>query len=110
MGEVWAPEPVRKVNTRACRAGQQWQWDGVTFTFLHPDDPDLYWKRNDMSCGLLVEAAGRKILLPGDVESRVESVLADNLPVDFVEFTEAAQQLGLYGLLMNQAPPLLRRA
>src|SRR5713101_6239476 len=26
-------------------------------------------------------------------------------PVDFVEFTEAAQQLGLYWLLMNQAPP-----
>jgi len=26
-------------------------------------------------------------------------------PVDFVEFTKAAQQLGLYWLLMNQAPP-----
>jgi two-component system response regulator len=27
-------------------------------------------------------------------------------PVDFVEFTEAAKQLGLYWLLMNRAPPL----
>jgi len=26
-------------------------------------------------------------------------------PVDFVEFTQAAQQLGLYWLLMNTAPP-----
>ena len=26
-------------------------------------------------------------------------------PVDFVEFTEAAKQLGLYWLLMNRAPP-----
>jgi two-component system response regulator len=27
-------------------------------------------------------------------------------PVDFVAFTEAAKQLGLYWLLMNQAPPI----
>jgi len=26
-------------------------------------------------------------------------------PVDFVEFTEAAKQLGLYWLLINQSPP-----
>lgn len=30
-------------------------------------------------------------------------------PVDFVEFTQAAKQLGLYWLLMNQAPPAPRR-
>lgn len=30
-------------------------------------------------------------------------------PVDFVEFTEAAKQLGLYWLLMNRAPPVPRR-
>lgn len=29
-------------------------------------------------------------------------------PVDFVEFTEAAKQLGLYWLLMNRAPPTPR--
>jgi two-component system response regulator len=31
-------------------------------------------------------------------------------PVDFVEFTEAAKQLGLYWLLMNQAPPVRGRS
>ncbi len=30
-------------------------------------------------------------------------------PVDFVEFTQAAKQLGLYWLLMNRAPPVSRR-
>ena len=30
-------------------------------------------------------------------------------PVDFVEFTQAAKQLGLYWLLMNQAPPVPRK-
>jgi len=31
-------------------------------------------------------------------------------PVDFVEFTDAARQLGLYWLLMNRAPPAAGRA
>jgi two-component system response regulator len=31
-------------------------------------------------------------------------------PVDFVEFTQAAKQLGLYWLLMNRAPPVPRRS
>jgi two-component system response regulator len=30
-------------------------------------------------------------------------------PVDFLAFTEAAKQLGLYWLLMNQAPPIRGR-
>ena len=30
-------------------------------------------------------------------------------PVDFVEFTQAAKQLGLYWLLLNQAPPASQR-
>ena len=30
-------------------------------------------------------------------------------PVDFVEFTAAAKQLGLYWLLMNRAPPTPRK-
>lgn len=30
-------------------------------------------------------------------------------PVDFVQFTEAAKQLGLYWLVLNESPPIKRR-
>lgn len=47
-----------------CRDGEQWHWDGVgfrTWTWAQAADP------NDASCVLLVEAAGERLLLSGDI-------------------------------------------
>lgn len=54
----------------ACRRGQHWVWDGVHFSFLHP--PDASWQGNDGSCVLRVAAAGKVVLLPGDIEQAGE--------------------------------------
>jgi competence protein ComEC len=56
-----------------CRSGQQWEWDGVHFEYLAPFDRR---EGNDGSCVLRVEAAdGRVLLLPGDIERRIEQQL-----------------------------------
>ncbi len=55
-----------------CLAGQQWIWDGVIFTVLHPAANQYYKKRNDQSCILLIEAGSQKILLTGDIETKSE--------------------------------------
>ena len=56
-----------------CRSGQQWNWDGVQFEYLAPFDRE---EGNNGSCVLRVEAAdGRVLLLPGDIESRIEQQL-----------------------------------
>jgi competence protein ComEC len=54
-----------------CVAGGAWQWDGVSFEWLHPGGK-LLKKDNDRSCVLLVRTSNHSILLTGDIESRAE--------------------------------------
>ena len=76
-----ASHPLRagKVPQTRCEAGQQWQWDGVSFVVLHPlaadyERPGL--KPNAMSCVLRVtDAAGNRLLLTGDIEAEQEQRL-----------------------------------
>lgn len=60
-----------------CAGGRQWQWDGVTFTLLALPK-QAFEKENDNSCVLKVESAYGSILLPGDIEARAETWLAEN--------------------------------
>jgi competence protein ComEC len=72
-----------------CRAGQNWQRDGVSFRILHPglEAESGSWSENDASCVLLVQSAHVSLLLPGDIERRAERrlVASGTLPaVDLV--------------------------
>ncbi|MBK1646531.1 DNA internalization-related competence protein ComEC/Rec2 [Thiocapsa imhoffii] len=68
------PERLGLPGVVPCRAGEGWDWSGVSFRFLHPEDASL--RGNDASCVLRVEAGGRAILLTGDIEARTERRLA----------------------------------
>lgn len=80
------PIVVRAARTSAvsrCVAGTRWQWDGVTFTLLHPDArhyADSTRKSNDLSCVLQIESAGGRVLFTGDIEARSESELLQQAP------------------------------
>ena len=60
-----------------CQAGQQWAWDGVEFTVLHPEPTDYgpTARANALSCVLRVRAGGRTALLVGDIETAQEQAL-----------------------------------
>lgn len=63
---------------QACRAGQAWQWDGVTFAILHPDVATAEngkLKPNARSCVLQITSNTKKILLTGDIEAPQEKRL-----------------------------------
>ncbi|KFA34504.1 transporter [Xanthomonas vasicola pv. vasculorum NCPPB 206] len=64
------PDAALDVSTR-CRAGQQWEWDGVRFRFLHPGAGFPYL-RNQSSCVLRVETQHASALLPGDIDEIIE--------------------------------------
>lgn len=69
--------PLLPRHTR-CEAGQRWQWDGVDFEFLHPTAADYLRPStpNASSCVLAVtDAAGRRVLLSGDIEAAQEAAL-----------------------------------
>ena len=80
------PQAVGK-GALACRAGMQWNWDGVRFEVLHPRAGEQSANDNDASCVLRIVHAGGTILLTGDITRRVERLLTDGIglpPTDYV--------------------------
>ena len=82
--------PVRRAATqsRACVAGQRWDWDGVAFEVLHPRTADYETvskaprRDNAMSCVLRISAHGHSALLTADIEADVEQrLIASRTPL-----------------------------
>lgn len=73
-------EPQRlPIIAARCRSGETWDWDGVRFRMLGPDPSTDATHTNDRSCVLLVEGVGGRLLLPGDISSRVEPDVASSV-------------------------------
>jgi competence protein ComEC len=68
-----------------CYAGQQWTWDAVRFTVLHPtamEYAEASAKTNDRSCVLRVDSAFGSALLTGDIEAISEMRLVGRAAAD----------------------------
>ena len=71
----------------ACRAGQEWLWDGVRFQVLFPTEDDIAqakakkkFNRNAVSCVLRIQAErGQSLLLAGDLPAKQEKLLVRRL-------------------------------
>ena len=60
-----------------CQASKRWRWDGIDFAIVHPSELGR-WKGNNASCVLEVRIANHTVVLTGDIESPVETLLARN--------------------------------
>ncbi len=77
VGALYTSVPAlfKEAHATACMAGQQWEWDGVSFEMLGPVGPG--GKENDSSCVLKVSARGGSVLLTGDIEAEGERRLLE---------------------------------
>lgn len=71
-----------------CRAGSTWQWNEVTFRWLHPDMADAESARsgsaNARSCVLHIRAPAGSVLLAGDIEAKQEARLLARVPAELL--------------------------
>ncbi|MEY4345422.1 MAG: hypothetical protein RL032_1254 [Pseudomonadota bacterium] len=78
LSSISADHPLQAVRTtQRCEAGQQWDWDGVLFTVLHPRAQDYAGapKPNALSCVLRIDNGAQAALLVGDIEQAQEARL-----------------------------------
>lgn len=63
-----------------CERGQQWNWDGVSFTVLHPQPQsgESHRRSNDSSCVVRIEGRDGSALLTGDIEGEGERMLLEH--------------------------------
>lgn len=72
IGDIYSS--IDQPNVHACIAGQQWQWEGVTFKLLSPRQQHFRSKNNN-SCVLKIESIYGSALLTGDIEAQAEQSL-----------------------------------
>ncbi len=71
-----APEKITYNSVERCKAGQQWQWNEVSFQIIHPDQNQPF-SGNNGSCVLRIENKwGVRILIAGDIEKKAETYMA----------------------------------
>jgi competence protein ComEC len=69
-----APDGAPVDGTAPCVAGDHWEWDGVSFRFLHPGLHFPYLG-NEASCVLRIYSRHGSVLLTGDIGEVVEREL-----------------------------------
>jgi competence protein ComEC len=82
MAKVISSEVLSDVATdkfSLCAQGQSLHLDGVDFQLINPMLPAAA-TRNDNSCVVSIQAAGRQVLLSGDISARQERQIMQKLP------------------------------
>ena len=64
-----------------CERGQHWEWDGIVFQILYPDEAHQH-QGNNSSCVLKMSVGKTSVLLVGDIEKSAEQYLVNNFSAE----------------------------
>jgi competence protein ComEC len=108
IGEIYYGDHSQpsKVNQIACQRGQQWRRGDLSIRVLNPGANVAADSNNDRSCVLLLDFAGYRILLPGDIGRKAELEMVrrygDQLAANLLISPH-------HGSLSSSSGPFLRR-
>lgn len=81
-----AAKHAEALQAQPCVSGERWQWDGVSFSLWQ-------WQgagdSNQASCVLLVEAAGERLLLTGDIDAAGEQAWLEDWQASRIDWLQA---------------------
>lgn len=86
VNSIVSGEPGKLARALPCIAGSSWQWDGVNFHVLHPQEAIRHANNNNGACVLKITESNGSVLLTADIEVEAEYKLLqtqnDFLPAD----------------------------
>ena len=100
-------ENLAGMNHLGCVTGDRWQYDGVTFEILWPDEPGEV-SGNDASCVVRVSNGDRSLLMMGDVSKNVEQWLVQQgriQPADVIVVGHHGSRTSSSVALLNAVMP-----
>lgn len=74
---MWVRSPLRWAGHRPCFRGQQWRWQGLTFT-VHWPPQEQSVKGNNQSCVVKIDDGEQSVLLTGDIEAKAELAMVSH--------------------------------
>lgn len=79
VGSTYAGQPSQKYHKDCHDLSHQWQMnEGLKWRVFNPVGLDVNrLSDNDLSCVIQIEMAGKRILIPGDAEKKIERVLIE---------------------------------
>ena len=83
VGDVLSSRPERlsvAADTKPCRSGQSWVYDGVAFSIVYPHRISDTDNDNNVSCVLQISVGNTAALLPGDLQHKAEKKLIATHP------------------------------
>lgn len=104
--EMWIRSPLRWPGHQPCFRGQQWQWQGLTFSVHWPLESGTD-SGNNRSCVVKVDDGEQSILLTGDIEARAEQAMLSHY---WRYLTANVVQVPHHGSNTSSTTALLQRA